>query len=210
MKGPEGPLFLSMELTLSDLEYCIGKANEIAEQYCLVNIGSDNPERFIDHLRTTCETYLNKKVGLYELHVHKDSSPVLASCILLENGDVDVCYVQGLNHCWTRFVICKEIFHLVLDAEKYRNMDLEAHVQEVTVKFPQTDSVASLPVRAEMLAEMAAMEFLFPYAARLKEAEGENANNKRAIAERYRVPIVLVDRYMSKQYMDGLKDASKH
>jgi hypothetical protein len=199
-----------MELPNADLKYCIEKANEIAEQYCLTHIGSDSPERFVDYLRRTCESYLDKTIGLQELHIDKDSSPVLASCILLADGNIDVCYVQNLNHCWTRFVICKEIFHLVLDAEEYRNMDLEAHIEEVTVKFPDASSVASPPVRAEMLAEMAAMEFLFPYAARLKELSGSNTNNKRAIAERYRVPAVLVERYMSPQYIDGLSAVSKH
>ena len=199
-----------MKIKTTDLSYCIGKADEIAEQYCLTHIASDNPERYVDNLRHTCQDYLGKKIGLERLEIDEDKSPVIAACILLENGDVDICYAENLNHCWTRFAICKEIFHLVLDLEIYRNMDIDDHVAEVTLMFPDEDSTPSPPVVAEWLAEFAAMEFLFPYADRLKELAGPNANNKRAIAERYRVPVLHVERYMSKQFMDALGPVSRH
>jgi hypothetical protein len=59
-----------------------------------------------------------------------------------------------------------------------------------------------------MVAEIAAMEFLFPYDCRLKELTGPLNGKYLEIATKYRIPRVHVERYMSDDYMTNLKEYS--
>ena len=188
----------------TELQYALTKAKEITEQYTLSHIGSDDTERSVDNLLATCKSYLEKEIGLLELEITKEESPVWGACI--DRGDIyDICYVQNLNYCWKRFVICKELFHVVLSKDEYRNMSLHSHVDEVTIAFPDDNSKPSLPVMAEFLAGVAAMEFLFPYTARKAAIETDQSNlNCRSMAERYKVPLVLIEKYISPSYMKVL------
>ena len=185
----------------------MGKARELAEQRKLYCIAADDPLRSVDELTEICRTYLDKKIQIVKLEINKDESPVLGAAILLEGNHYDICHVQDLNYCWQRFVICKELFHVILDEEKYRNMGISDHVDEVTVAFPDDNSTPSVPVMSEILAELAAMEYLFPYAERVQEVASKNGNlNSKAVAEKFKVPIVFIERYLSTSYMDALKD----
>lgn len=191
-----------------DLNYCLTKAIAITESYLLTHIAADDPQRSVDNLIDTCNSYLNSNITVYELEIAKDEGPVWGAYIA---GDdfVHICVVQGLNYCWKRFVICKEVFHAILDAEEYRNMSISEHVDEVTVAFPDHESSPSAPVVAEALAEIAAMEFLIPYKQRLLEMETCNGTiNHLNIAEKYKVPRVLVEKYFSENFMESLKPIS--
>lgn len=192
-----------MLLTHTELEHCLGKATEIAEQYRLYSIASDDPQRSVDNLMATCKSYLKVNLKLLEIEVDRKDSAIWGACIKTEDG-FDICYGKGHNNCWRRFIVCKEVFHVVLDCEAYRNMDLEGHIEEVTVAFPDLNSKPGAPVKVELLAELAAMEFLFPYACRLLELDGPHKDNFFAIADKYKVPQVHVEKYLSKQYMDAL------
>jgi Zn-dependent peptidase ImmA (M78 family) len=190
------------------LIHCLDKAREIAEQYKLYVLVADDPLRSVDKLTEICRKYLNKEIEIFELDIDKNESPVFGASILKE-GDAryDICHVKNLNYCWQRFVVCKELFHVVLDEEKYRSMGISQHLDEVTVAFPDDESRPSEPVIVEQLAEIAAMEFLFPYAVRVVERSGINGNvDCRALAERFKVPLVYLERYLSQPYMDALKD----
>jgi hypothetical protein len=201
-----------MQISLNEIEVTLGLVNEIADQYCLQYIGSDDPKRYVDHLIATCKSYLQAKIQLLELEVHKDDdeSPVLGAFILLEDGSVDICYVQGLNPCWKRFVTCKEVFHLVINKVEYQNMDLVGLVEEVTIKFPDSAALpGSSPVKSEVLAQFAAMEFLFPFKQRVWELNGPNKNNYGNIAEKYKVPLQYVEVYLSPAYMEPLSKISR-
>jgi hypothetical protein len=199
-------LVIFMIIEEADLDYCLDKAREIAEQYKLYNIAGDDPLRAVDKLTKICRTYLEKNIQVWELEINKDDSPVLGSAILLkEENSYDICHVAGLNYCWQRFVTCKELFHAILDEEKYRKMNISEHVDEVTVAFPEIDSTPGDSVIAEALAEIAAMEFLFPYECREREIAARDGNiDCRAVAERFKVPLVFVEKYLSQPYMEAL------
>lgn len=189
-----------------EIKYCLAKVTEFTHQYTLTYLGADDPLRSVDNLLTTCETYLQTEIRLKQLAVHKDESAVLAFYVNSQDpktgkSSFDICYVQGLNHCWTRFVICKELFHVILDKPDYRNMDIGGHIEEVTTSFPDADSEPCNSVAVELLAEVSAMEFLFPYSSRLQELQGELKGNYYAIADKYKVPQVHVERYLSSHYM---------
>lgn len=194
-----------MIISENDLKYCLDKASDISENYKLTHLAADDPQRSVDKLISTCKSYLGKSIQLIEIDIDKNESPIWGSCIALEKS-YDICYVQGLNYCWKRFVICKEVFHTILDEDHYCNMALDEHIDEVTVAFPKIDSDPCLSVVAEWLAEIAAMEFLFPYKSRLIY---DGKVDHRAVAEKYKVPLVMIEKYLSKPHMNVLQKFSK-
>jgi Zn-dependent peptidase ImmA (M78 family) len=178
----------------------------------LYHIGSDSTERSVDNLIFTCSTYLDKKIEKLELDLTKEESPVYGSCLVFPDGNYVICFVNNLNYCWKRFVICKEVFHAVLDDEICHNMDIGSFIDEVMLSLPESMLLFSDPnwkaspsATLEMLAEIAAMEFMFPYDSRLAEINGiEDRVNYLEIAEKHKIPQVMVERYLSKTYISFL------
>lgn len=196
-----------MLIKTDHLVYCVGRASELAQVYEQRYLHGGNPRRSVRLLLELAAGHLNKKIDLVQLDIHKDVSTVWGGCINYPDR-CDIVLVQGLNFCWQRFVICKEVFHAVINDEKYWNMDLVGHVQEVTLTFPDEQSKPSPSVVAEVMAEISAMEFLFPYKRRLIALESAIKNDSMAIAELHKVPQKHVERYLSKTYMGILKKYS--
>lgn len=197
-----------MHVGKKDLNHCLRKAAEIAEQYRLDNIASDDPQRNLESFVETVRRLLGVDVRLLQLQIDKDDSAVYSACVMYEDKHCDVLFVDGLNTCWRRYVVCKELFHIIIDLPEYRNMDIEQHVQELTVAFPDDDSSPEKAAVAEFIAEIAAMEFLFPYQRRQQELErAKGVPDYLAIARKYRVPVLFVDRYLSPEWMRALGDA---
>src|SRR5689334_19602597 len=112
-----------MLITNDELNYCLDKARDIAEQYKLYHIASDDPRRSVDKLMETCRARLSVAIALRKLSIHKDESAVWGAYLKEGDNRYTICYVDGLNYCWERFTVCKELFHVILDREEYRNMD---------------------------------------------------------------------------------------
>jgi Zn-dependent peptidase ImmA (M78 family) len=198
-----------MHVGKKDLNHCLRKATEIAEQYRLQNIGSDDPQRNLESFVETVRRFLGVDVRLFQLQLDKEDSVVFSACVMYEDKHCDVLFVDGLNTCWRRYVVCKELFHIIIDLPEYRNMNIEQHVQELTVAFPDDDSSPEKAAVAEFIAEIAAMEFLFPYAKRAQElAQAGGTADYAAIARKYRVPVLFVERYLSQEWMRALGDTS--
>jgi hypothetical protein len=196
-----------MKVLVEEIKYCLGKAKEITEQYQLYHIAADDPQRSVDNLLKTCEEFLKTKINRKELEIQKDDSSVLGAYFNVKNVDeecFEICYVQGLNYCWKRYVTCKELFHVILDKEEYRNMDIGSHIEQVTTAFPDSEAEPDNSVAVELFAEISAMEFLFPYKSRVEELKGPLNGNFYAIADKYKAPQVLVEKYLSNAWMDFL------
>lgn len=195
-----------MRVNQEQLEYCLEKVGEVVDFYNGY-IASDDPKRSVNYLHDICERHLGLTVRRLELEIPERGSAVKAAFILTKTGAYDICVARNLNHCWSRFVFCKELFHVVMDREESRNMDIPKHVEAFTVPFPGGEDNAPEPtiaVQSEFLAEIAAMEFLFPYRRRVEELNGPNKTDSMAIAEKYKVPLVYVEKYTSKPFMDAL------
>nr|WP_244667600.1 ImmA/IrrE family metallo-endopeptidase [Xanthomonas sp. D-109] len=117
-------------------------------------------------------------------------------------GSYGIYLLAELQERERRFVLTKEMFHVLLDEERCRNMDIYGHVQEATMSFSIEDSNPNSPVAAEVLAEIGAMEFLLPYAKRkvLLEQCGD-APDFALIARRYGIPQMYVEEYLSDRMM---------
>lgn len=196
-----------MILQEHDLSACLSKAKEVAHHYKLTTLAADDPQRQVDHLLGICQQYLHiQRPKLVVLDVPAANSAVYSMSIFKQDGSFDIAIASGLNHCWTRYAVCKEVFHAILDAEEFRNMNIAEHVESVCVEFLIEDAKPSRSVASEYLTEIAAMEFLFPYAEREKEIAraGGTSLDYRGIAEKYRIPQVKIDKFLSNEFMRNL------
>jgi hypothetical protein len=121
-----------------------------------------------------------------------------------KDSSFTIVHLEGQNRCWNRLVICKELFHVLMYSDGNRNIDISKHVVEFMASFPDLEKVPAPAVIAEWEAELAAMEFLFPYADRVVILKNPNYGSME-IARRYMVPRNMVERYLSEHYMKNLK-----
>lgn len=197
-----------MYVSHEDLRFCLEKAQEVSALCEKKEDFVKEEERNVIVLRDVCRTLLSAKIRLTELEIHKTDSVIYGTCIAMSDGSFDIAYPSDLNYCWKRFVICKELFHALMDQAKYRNMDVEAHLDSVTIAFPDNDSHADLPAVSEFLAEVAAMEFLFPYKLRVFELNCESPEFE-DLSKKYRIPQVHIDKYLGAPFMENLRAHSQ-
>jgi Zn-dependent peptidase ImmA (M78 family) len=191
-----------MHVSPTHLQRAIDKVELIAGYYRIEHLAADDPRRSVDHLKATVEKFLEKKVCLVQLPLHKDQTPVHGAFVMKSETEFDIVYVQGLSADWARLIVTKELFHVVLDTEQYRSIELGEHIDAMISTFPIDGADPKPPVLAEFLAEIAAMEFLLPYAAREREIAASTSYAD--IAGKYGVPLLFVERYMSKSWIENL------
>ena len=193
-----------MIFTEDDAIHCLGKAKEILEQYRLYSLHPEVDVRSIDDLKWICGDYLQRQVEVYDLPIEAQNRVVRGLFIALADGTYQVFRLADLGDREKRFVTCKELFHVILDEERCRNMDLWAHLEESQTSLAIEHSEPNSSVKMEIMAEMAAMEFLFPYEKRVEElGRGAVANEEffEALAHKYGVPQIYVEAYLSDRNM---------
>jgi Zn-dependent peptidase ImmA (M78 family) len=194
-----------MRIDKNILSNCFASVRNITDQYKLHVPHGNDVCRSVDDLKRVCEIFLDSKIKILKLNRSQNDSVVFGSYIAQSDGTRNIIIVKDLNYCWQRFVVCKELFHAVMDADEYRDMDIVGHVQALTLAFPDDDSKPRPSVTAEFMAEVAAMEFLFPMERRLIEQKNTGLSII-GVAQRYKIPQKFVERYLSGQFMDNLSD----
>lgn len=192
-----------MILIDEEVVHCLRKAKEIIEQYELY---AQHPRdlRSIDDLEWVCGEYLGRRAQIHELRIEAGERSVRGFFVAYADGRYEIYRLADLTERERRFVTCKELFHVILDEEPCRNMDLLSHLEEAYSSFTFDESHPNIAVKAEMLAEIAAMEFLFPYARRVEEIErnGRDDNFFSMVAAKYGIPQIYVEQYLSDHYME--------
>jgi len=111
---------------------------------------------------------------------------------------------KDLNECWTRFVRCKELCHLILDGAASYTDNPEQLVHElIEVKLVAESSPAAI---SETLAEFGAIELLFPMAIRgqFKEMVRNEGYPILEVAKILRIPVIYVEKAMSASYVENI------
>lgn len=193
-----------MLINKQKLTNTLSKVQEIKEAYRLKFIGSDATKRSVNNLLELCRTYLAKNIDWY---VHSDSAlnHLVQSFVIVKDDRYEICTLSDLNNCWKRFVLCKELFHIILDCEEDWNSSLEDHLINFHGGITELECPVPPSAQAELLAVIAAMEFLFPYAERAAILQHGNLEYS-AIAERYKIPRYFAERYLTKAYIENLRE----
>jgi hypothetical protein len=123
---------------------------------------------------------------------------------------VDIYYDLNRNRCWKRFIITKELCHLVYEASD--NLHLSSSVQEIDSLLSQilagitTDQATSI----EGAAILMAIEVLLPHSERPNVNKMlEKGGDVMAIAKHYQLPAQMVSCYLHVNYADLAEKTSK-
>lgn len=192
-----------MNIDIDDLRHCLGLAKELSEHYG-INCLCPQDKRSVDDLIWMVREFCRKPVEHYEIALVADDLQIKGMYLAYTDGHYEVFTLAELNDRERRLVAAKELFHVVLDSVEKRSMNLLSHVQEAQLSFKVADdSEPSAAVAVELLAEVAAMEFLFPYEERLKiiaPANGADLDYAQ-IAKRFGLPQYIIEDYMTPQMM---------
>lgn len=187
-----------------DLIFCLGKAKEMSEHYKLNVLSPDRTKRSIDDLHSLCSEYLQKKVEIHELNLPAGDNEIRGLYMANSDGTFDIYVLAELGVNEQRFVRCKELFHVILDQDKCRSMDIYNHLESTTASFAIINSTPNSPVAWEVLAEIAAMEFMFPYVERIEVLK--NNPDFAELARRYGIPQYMIELYLSSPSMEYLNN----
>lgn len=170
---------------------------------------NEKPFISVNDLLSIVQTNLKKKVTL---SFHSDSyvdHTMTSFVVMNDDGSYEICLLSGNTNCWNRFSLCKELFHVVLDAEDHRNADLEVHLLEFRSSMLDRAVEGSESAKNEMITEFAAMQFLFPYGRRLEYAEQIKATPEDRLSDLYeniarshRVPRFMIEDYLHPSMME--------
>lgn len=180
----------------------VATANEIVSHYQLNFREGRHTYRSLDKLRELAADHLGKTIEFYCHPLSFSGQPIKGFCLTFDDR-YEVVLLSGMNFCWQRLVQCKEIFQVIIDEDNFRIADVQSLVNQAVVSVPQTSE--NLPLLSEALAEISALEFLFPFSDRKRLLQQSNGSpDFPAIAEQYKIPSVMVERYLSKPWMTML------
>lgn len=189
-----------------ELQYCMDKTAALMAQYLMRYVDNHGPVREVEQLKRACQVHLKANLSLETLEVAiPPKGPALKAFVVrLDDNTYDIRIAPGLDPAQKRFVIAKELFHIVLDKPEYRSIELIPHISEMTKEIPFNAGPKSPSVICEHLAEIGAMEYLLPYARRVGEAAAVQGGDFTAVAQKYCLPLVKVEQYLSPEYLEWL------
>lgn len=191
-----------MQISDEDVKHCLEKVSEVMEGYELYSRAKGHSYRSVDDLEWYVGEHIDRKVTVEDLFLAADDKVIRGVFTALADGSYKIYLLAELPERERRFVKCKELFHVILDEDRCRSMDIYGHLELAAAAFSIYDNSPDSPVVWEMLAEIAAMEFLLPYKDRLAIIAGAEGNIDYAnIARLYGVPQIYVENYLSEAMM---------
>jgi hypothetical protein len=123
-------------------------------------------------------------------------------------GDARIDVRQGQLLYWRRLTAVKEHMHLLIDDEDdyspYGDETLDTLVQEGVIGMLVADGDPFTACQTELIAEIAAMEVLWPINLRLKEVNAARETSStefvKDISDKYRIPAPVVENMLSRSY----------
>lgn len=187
------------------LAFCFAKSKEVSESYKLwFPLGGEHTLKSVSKLIDAIKPTLKGELEIIELNELYSVSDARGFFLVDSEGNYKIAHLKGQNLCWDRLVICKELFQVLLDSEASRNISIADHLKEFMSSYPNREIVPNEAVISEWQAEFAAMEFLFPFKDRSIIINKQDFVSS-DIAARYRIPKVMVERYLSDDYMNNLQ-----
>lgn len=182
-----------MKITLDDLLFSLDVAFDVGEQYRMYVLPTDHHPRRTDDLVWICGEYLGKSIAVKSLDIPAEGRSVKAVCMAFEDDGYEIGLLGGMSKDEERFILCKEVFHVLLDRVECRNINLYDHVAS-TLDVDVSESLASKATATEELAVIAALEFLFPFKDRLALLDAtEGEINFVALANDYNIPLRYIE-----------------
>ena len=203
-------------LTISQkIEAGFELARQITEAACMKGV---DPEKLsIDELRDHISEMFEVEIDMKLLDVEVEA--VYGFIMRYENGKRACVYIaKNIPPRWKRLVGVKELCHVVVDVEEDWNPNGLDTLQRLMTWTIDMDAEENLAVRSEHIAEMVALELIYPLENRRADiAAGEKTDQ---IAAKYKLPETIVQMVVSPAYIkscdkywravDAARQASLH
>ncbi|MFK3846596.1 ImmA/IrrE family metallo-endopeptidase [Stenotrophomonas sp. NPDC078853] len=177
----------------SDIQTCLRKAVEIRDLYDLYVLNGKARMKSVDDLTWVCVEYLEKRITIEYADIPVEGSSIKAAFLALDDGSYRIGLLTGMSEEEERFVLCKELFHVIFDEDSRRSLDLESHLEDYTTNIVVDDGRPNCAAAWETLAEIAATEFLLPFEVREAHLNSGNAVDFAKLATRYGLPRLHVE-----------------
>lgn len=165
-----------------------------------------------DHIPVSIED-LEWVIGdMYKLTINKEEVSFEADFLRgmlerYENGNVRILIWQGQAIDWKRFVTTKELLHLVIDEEEDWSPEGSETIDQLLIESAlgteDNEGTVDNEVQSEVLAEIAAIEILYPY--EFREADVRALNDETTtyvkLAMYYEIPEFVVSQALHPQYL---------
>lgn len=177
-----------------DIVHCLAKAQEIREQYEMYVLHGNGYPKSVDDFIWICGEYLGFQFTIEQVDLPAEGCSIQAVFIAEGDGSYRIGVLSGLTDEDLRFVVCKELFHMIFDEPGRRSIALREHVENYTSNLPLDDAEPDCSAAWETLAEIAAVEFLFPYEERVRIlAAPDGSVDFARIATTYGLPRIFVE-----------------
>lgn len=156
------------------------------------------------------------KIHLYETDYKSDT---ILAMIQMDrgvtagySGEQDIAHIyfqKNLNLCWRRFVVCKEMYHCMLDRtsdERTSSVSELGRLIELLGHYTSSISGTFKPYETERVAENMALETLFPVEYRLKLVEDYWSGEVTAyqIAKMFCIPEYYISYSFQPSYLKAI------
>lgn len=160
--------------------------------------------RSVEELLIFCRDFLDKKeIRVLELFSMASNHHIKSFYVNYQDR-IDIVYLKDLNNCWKRFALCKELLHALLADPSNYSPNFAEHIEGyfgISLAGTAEGEMASTYV--ERTAELAAMEYLFPYSER-KQFTGNLGLDFMQIADQYKAPRIYVESYLNPHTLEQL------
>lgn len=190
-----------------ELIWAFGRLDELRRQYVWRLVEKEDQVfdvRRVDLLHRNVQQWLGVPISVEFLDVPTPDgvgAALLGACEIQQDGSYRIGVRAGLNRCWKRFVSAKEICHPIINKKEYHNLQLEPHIDGMTVAAGKNGGFALM---AEELAEIVAMEYLFPFELRRAALATVINGDFLPVAQKYLVPLLLVEKYLSAHQLERI------
>jgi len=139
-----------------------------------------------------------------ELKCHEWIAKQLSGFLLRYEDHAKIYFSSTLNDCWARWVVCKEVAHLLIDTEtKHYTKDPLSLVQQIISQIPNV--TFNHDVNSEFLAAFAAIEMLLPWDMRpvMEKMMNDGASDLQ-IAKAFSAPEIYVNLVLKNEHFKKL------
>lgn len=131
----------------------------------------------------------------------KSADRIIRSMLLKYTSHARILLVDNLNPCWTRFAMCKEFAHLIMDEQHgLKALSVERQIADAMdiARSPQPDKDLS----SEAFAWFTAVELLLPISDRVNFMARHGAGEDHlSLARSYWVPKAVIDLFFNTPYL---------
>jgi hypothetical protein len=191
------------------LEGVFRKIKQIQEHKDIYCLSRDHIPISIEDLKFVISDMYQLKIGIQEVLF---PGSFLRSVVERYNTNHALIYVKhDLPHEMKRFAVAKELMHLAIDEPEDWSIDgvetVSSYLMEMALST-KNDELAENGAQSEMLAELAAMEMLYPY--QLRQLDREKMIDQPSVVSKlaleFEIPRFIVARAISKNYSEIADD----